>query len=495
MGAGAILVSAAVYGVVSRYVNERAEANIRNVMLTHRGLHRYIQEDMHPTFFKAQAEGHVGLDYYSPIIFSSSYIVRVMHGLYNEERVKDGRPPIYYKLASDNPRNPVNKATPYESKLLGRFNEHRELKEHREVTDIDGQPFLVQAMPFLETGKACLRCHGKREDAPIGLQKLYPGEGGFNEQVGVIRAVEIIRAPLGKERYMALFMTGGLVGGLVGLGSLMLFNRRLHAKVQERTQGLELEVLERRRAEQQVRTLNRELECRVEERTLQLRSANQELDAFAYSVSHDLRAPLRAIDGFSKALEEDCGDRLPGEGQDYLRRIRRGCTRMGSLIEDLLTLSRSTRRAMELQPLDLTRMAQDIIQELKAAGLADRTEFRVQPGLEAQGDPVLVRSVLQNLIGNAVKFSAKVGMPTVEVGRVPGSSPAAFFVQDNGAGFDMAYRDKLFGAFQRLHNAEEFPGSGIGLATVQRIVHRHGGHVEAHSQPGEGARFTFTLGA
>ena len=495
MGLGAVLVSALVYGVVSRYVNERAEANIRNVMLTHRGLHRYIQENMHPTFFKAQADGQVGLDFYSPIIFSSSYIVRVMHGLYNEERVKDGRPPIYYKMASDNPRNPVNRATPYEAQLLRRFNEQRDLKEFREVTDIDGEPFLVHAMPFLETGQACLRCHGKREKAPIGLQNLYPGEGGFNEHAGVIRAVEIIRAPLSKERYAALLLTGGLLGGLVGLGSLTLFNRHLRSKVQERTFALEMEIVERGRAEQQVRILNQDLERRVDERTQQLKAANHELDAFAYSVSHDLRAPLRAIDGFSQALDEDYGETLQVEGRDYLHRIRRGCTRMGDLIEDLLTLSRSTRRPMENLSLDLSRIAQEVIQELRSTGADGRTEFVVQPGLVAQGDPVLVRSVLQNLIGNAVKFSSKVETPRVEVGMVSGSHPAAFFVRDNGAGFDMAYRDKLFGAFQRLHDAEEFPGSGIGLATVQRIVQRHGGHVQASSQPGEGALFTFTLGA
>ena len=341
---GAVAAGAIVYAVVSSYVTARANDNIRNVLLTHRGLHHYIQRNMHPEFYAARDVGKVAQDYYSPIIFSSSYIVRVMHGFYNEERRKDGRPEIYYKLASDNPRNPVNLATPAESRLLKMFNEQRQLREYREVVQVDGKPFLLHAMPFLETNAACLKCHGKRENAPPGLQALYPGEGGFNENSGVIRAVEIIRAPLAKERYAALFGTGTMMGGLLGLATLVLFNTRLRSLVRGRTLALEREVAERTRAEREVRELNRDLEQRVEERTSQLVAANKELDAFAYSVSHDLRAPLRAIDGFSHALEEDCAEVLGNEGKDHLGRIRRGCARMGDLIEDLLKLSRYTRR-------------------------------------------------------------------------------------------------------------------------------------------------------
>jgi signal transduction histidine kinase len=488
--AGALLLGSLAYGAISAYVVRRAEDNIRNVLLTQRGLHRYIQEVMHPAFFQAQRDGKVVLDYYTPIIFSSSYIVRMLHGFYNEERVQFGRRPIYYKMASDNPRNPVNLATPLETALLLKFNRDPQLQEYREVVRVDGEPFLLHAVPFLRTNQACLRCHGRRQDAPLGLQALYPGEGGFNEQAGVYRAVEIIRAPLGRERYTIFLVTGASTGALLGLIFLLLFNTRLRTTVRSRTLALEAEIRERALAEEQVRELNRDLELRVEQRTTQLQSANRELDAFSYSVSHDLRAPLRAIEGFSRALEEDCAGALDGDGRDYLLRIRRGCVRMGCLIEDLLKLSRSARRELEVRDLDLSRMAAEVVEELRAGNPESPAEFLIQPGLRAPGDPVLIRSVLENLLGNAFKFSSRVARPRIEFGAAEGR----FFVQDNGAGFDMAYVASLFGAFQRLHGADEFPGTGIGLATVQRILARHGGSIRAEAEPGRGARFSFTLG-
>jgi signal transduction histidine kinase len=492
--AGSIVAAGLAYAAVSAYVTARANDNIRNVLLTHRGLHHYIQRTMHPTFYQARDEGKVAQDYYSPIIFSSSYIVRVMHGFYNEERIKDGKPPIYYKLASDNPRNPVNLATPMEQGLLKKFNENRNLREYRETVIVDGEPFLLQAIPFLETNAACLRCHGRRQDAPAGLQAMYPGEGGFNEKAGVIRAVEIIRAPLSKERHTAFLATGAFMGGLLGLAALVLFNTRLRSMVRTRTLALEAEVVGHARAENEVRELNRSLERRVEERTTQLVTANQELDAFAYSVSHDLRAPLRAIDGFSQALQEDCAAALQGEGQEHLVRIRRGCKRMGDLIEDLLKLSRYTRRELELRDLDLTRKATEIVEVLKAGSPGTHAEFVIQPGLRARGDAALIRAALENLLGNALKFSSLVAQPRIEFGSTESGGRLEFFVRDNGAGFDMAYADKLFGAFQRLHGADEFPGTGIGLATVQRILHRHGGAIRVEAAPGRGATFFFTLG-
>ena len=492
--AGAVVATGLAFAAVSAYVTGRAEDNIRNVLLTHRGLHRYIQEVMHPTFFKAQGEQKVALDYYDPIIFSSSHIVRVMHGFYNEERVKEGRPPIYYKIASDNPRNPLNKATPMESGLLRMFNEDKSKREYRQEVQVDGKPFLLHAMPFLETGQACLRCHGRRQDAPLGLQALYSGDGGFNEQAGVIRAVEIIRAPLSDERQAAFLATGAFLGGLLGLMALILFNTRLRSLVRDRALALEGEVQERLRAETEVRDLNRSLEQRVEERTTQLQSANRELDAFSYSVSHDLRAPLRAIDGFSRALEEDCGAKLNEQEIDYLKRIRRGCGRMGDLIEDLLKLSRSARREIEPRDLDLSQLVEEIAHELREGAPGSKAEFTIQPGLRGRGDAALIRSVLENLLGNAFKFSSKAPAPRIEFGSMSMDGRRTFYVRDNGVGFDMAYADKLFGAFQRLHTTEEFPGTGIGLATVQRILQRHGGTIRAESMPGQGSTFIFTLG-
>jgi signal transduction histidine kinase len=226
----------------------------------------------------------------------------------------------------------------------------------------------------------------------------------------------------------------------------------------------------------------------------ELRSANRELEAFSYSVAHDLRAPLRSLDGFSQAVLEDYADQLDATGEDYLRRIRAASQRMGVLIDDLLSLSRLSRVEMRRQRTDLTRIAHEVAQELRDAAPGRAVRLTVADGLVAHADPGLTRAVLANLLGNAWKFTANApGEARVEVGSETLRGERAFFVRDNGAGFDRGGADKLFGAFQRFHAAADFPGTGIGLATVQRIVHRHGGRVWADSAPGAGAAFHFTL--
>ncbi|MGL5081682.1 MAG: GAF domain-containing protein [Microcoleaceae cyanobacterium] len=253
---------------------------------------------------------------------------------------------------------------------------------------------------------------------------------------------------------------------------------------------LRTEVLERQQAEQQVQELNQGLRQAI----IELQAVNKELEAFSYSVSHDLRAPLRSIDGFSQALLEDCYDQLDITGQDYLRRIRFATQRMGHLIDDLLTLSQVTRSNMHLESVDLSAIASRICSDLYQSQPERLVEFVIQSEAWAQGDAPLLQVVLENLLSNAWKFTSKHLQATIEFGIIPQDSGiSTYFVRDNGVGFDMAYVSKLFGPFQRLHGMRDFPGNGIGLATVQRIVHRHGGQVWAEGAIDQGATFYFTL--
>ena len=233
----------------------------------------------------------------------------------------------------------------------------------------------------------------------------------------------------------------------------------------------------------------------LEEANRELEGANRELEAFSYSVSHDLRAPLRSIDGFSRILLEDYADKLDEEGEDYLGRVRDASKHMDTLIEDLLDLSRVSRGPLRREVIDLSAMARDIIQKLEGSQPGRKVRFVADEGVVAFGDASLLAVALENLLGNAWKFTQKEKEATIEFGAVSqDGGGVAYYVRDDGAGFDPRYADKLFGAFQRLHSPEEFEGTGIGLATVARIVHRHGGRVWAEGAEGEGATFFFTLG-
>ncbi len=258
--------------------------------------------------------------------------------------------------------------------------------------------------------------------------------------------------------------------------------------------GVSTDVTERKQAEDQIRQFNMKLEQSVYERTVQLETTNKELEAFSYSVSHDLRAPLRGIDGWSQALLEDHGDKLDEQGQLYIQRVRSETQRMGHLIDDMLRLSRLARVEMMKEQVDLSVIAHDVIERLMQQEPQRQVDFSIQPEMNAEGDPHLLESVLSNLLGNAFKFTGKRAGAHIEFGQTDLKDQRVFFVRDNGVGFNMAYAQKLFGAFQRMHKVSEFPGTGIGLATVQRIIHRHGGRIWAEAEIDRGATFYFTLG-
>ncbi len=286
------------------------------------------------------------------------------------------------------------------------------------------------------------------------------------------------------------FLWGSIgFGFLVLYGSLFAFvrnasrelvqsseeNARLYGEAKQR-------LIERKRAEEELIS-----------RTKQLEAANKELEAFSYSVSHDLRAPLRAIDGFSRVILEEYSEKLDDEGKRFLKVIRDNTQKMAQLIDDILALSRLGRKQMDISDIDMSGLATEVFDELKSAVPERAITFNVKTLPPAQGDRSMIRQVFVNLLSNSIKFTKPKNNGVIEVGRMKEGNENIYYVRDNGVGFDMQYVNKLFGVFQRLHNAEEFEGTGVGLALVQRIIHRHGGRVWGEGKPNEGAVFYFTL--
>ena len=325
------------------------------------------------------------------------------------------------------------------------------------------------------------------ENVIISGKDDYPNEA---EEFHFLQEKQILKAAFA----VPLFSEGMVRGAIL-----------IYTRLKEKSWGSDLEplakiigdiilnALDRKQAEDSIHKLNEELETRVIQRTQQLEAANRELEAFSYSVSHDLRAPLRALDGFSLALIEDYGNQLDENASNYLNRIRLASQRMGQLIDDLLKLSRLTRSEMSYEPVNLSNLAFEILAELQETEPQRMVEFNIQPELIVLGDKHLLQIVLVNLISNAWKFTQKKHFSFIEFGCLE-EDRSVYFVRDNGAGFDMAYVNKLFGTFQRLHSDSDFEGTGIGLATVKRIIQRHGGKVWAVGQVDKGATFYFAIG-
>ncbi|RPH60362.1 MAG: PAS domain-containing sensor histidine kinase, partial [Chloroflexi bacterium] len=355
------------------------------------------------------------------------------------------------------------------------------------------QDYAKNTYSFMSESIRKLTGYGPDEMTPLvwdGIvqQAVIQGEGRDLPEEETIRRVRsgeigawkcdyLIRARDGQLRWIADSAVEARNEGQLSHGSI----------------GIMQDITERKWALEEVQRLNAELEQRVIQRTTQLESANKELESFSYSVSHDLRAPLRGINSFSQILLNDFSGQLDPVGRSFLDKVVKASQEMNGLIESLLLLSRLNRGELRRSDVDLSALASIILERLSQAEPERSVNCVVTPGLWANADERLIRNVLENLLGNAWKYTSKVPTPGIEFGMEKMDGQDVFFVRDNGVGFDMKYANKLFGTFQRLHNAEEFPGHGIGLATVQRIIHRHGGKVWAQAEAKKGATFFFTL--
>ncbi|MEO7098205.1 MAG: response regulator [Luteolibacter sp.] len=361
-------------------------------------------------------------------------------------------------------------------------------------------------MPSIDGYETCRRLKAQEATREIPVLLLSALTDVSNKVKGFeLGAVDYLTKPISPEELLARVRTHVTLSRLQR--ELRAANQSLEERVAARTEELSLantalqqEIVERKRAEEALHKLTEELEERVKARTAELQASNKELAAvnneletFSYSVSHDLRTPLRAIDGFSRILLEDYAESLDAEGRHTLERVCAASQRMGRLIDDLLMLAKVTRSEIRRAPVDLSELAVAITGELQKTDPGRRVEIVIAPGQVAQADATLMRSVLENLLGNAWKFTGTQSAARIEFGRMTGEGAPAYFVRDNGVGFDMTYAQKLFGAFQRFHTVAEFPGTGIGLATVQRAIRRHGGEVRAESEVNRGATFYFTL--
>ncbi|MBI4249255.1 MAG: response regulator [Elusimicrobia bacterium] len=355
---------------------------------------------------------------------------------------------------------------------------------------LEARPFdcviLDLVMPGMDGIAVCRRITEMRRGLrnPLAVLMLTAQEG----KEDLTRALEAGADDfVGKSSEMAVLK--GRIRALLRRNFYLEENR----KIIEELKAKEMEAV-RAKIEKEAAQARASLAQKLEIANAKLEEANRELESFSYSVSHDLRSPLRTIDGFSQVLLEDYADKLDEPGKDHLNRVRRGCQQMGELIDDLLNLARVIRHEIKMEKTDLIVIARAVMEQLKKANPGRKPEFTAPPKLPVTGDPGLLRAAIENLLGNAWKFTGKKMGAKIELGTMRKDGETIYFVRDNGAGFDMSYANKLFAAFQRLHSQEEFPGTGIGLATVQRIVRRHGGRIWAEGAVDKGAAFYFTLG-
>lgn len=503
-------VTAGAYYIAYERVLDRSERSVESLMLSQRGLHHYIHDVMHPTYFKALANGDISKTYYAPEILSSSFVVRTMHSFYNQELLKHGLSEIYYKLAAENPRNPVNKADPLERDLIKKFNADRKLDHYRSIITLDGKKYIYYAIPYKENTKECLRCHGKRADAPLGLQALYTGQGGFNEKEGQIRAIESIRAPLIAEYETLNVVLAAMVATALSILWLYWFNRKLRTEVAAKTDSLEEELAARKEVEDELRIQAVMLEEEIVERqktqealyqTKEMaEAANRAKSLFLANMSHELRTPLNGVVGMTQLLSMT---EVTEEQQDYLNSLELSADNLLALISDILDLTKIEAEQFQIYHgeyslrscLDeVVMMQQTCIQEKQLA--IEKDVPATIPDILV-GDRVRILQILSNLLSNAVKFTEK-GQITLAVAikeRHGSTILLDISVTDTGIGIEPKLLEYIFNVFTQADESytRTYGGAGLGLAISRRLAELMGGSIIAESKVGKGSTFRLLL--
>lgn len=503
-------VTAGAYYIAYERVLDRSERSVESLMLSQRGLHHYIHDVMHPTYFKALDNGDISKTYYAPEILSSSFVVRTMHSFYNQELLKHGLSEIYYKLAAENPRNPVNKADPLERDLIKKFNADRKLDHYRSIITLDGKKYIYYAIPYKENTKECLRCHGKRADAPLGLQALYTGQGGFNEKEGQIRAIESIRAPLIAEYETLNVVLAAMVATALSILWLYWFNRKLRTEVAAKTDSLEEELAARKEVEDELRIQAVMLEEEIVERqktqealyqTKEMaEAANRAKSLFLANMSHELRTPLNGVVGMTQLLSMT---EVTEEQQDYLNSLELSADNLLALISDILDLTKIEAEQFQIYHgeyslrscLDeVVMMQQTCIQEKQLA--IEKDVPATIPDILV-GDRVRILQILSNLLSNAVKFTEK-GQITLAVAikeRHGSTILLDISVTDTGIGIEPKLLEYIFNVFTQADESytRTYGGAGLGLAISRRLAELMGGSIIAESKVGKGSTFRLLL--